>query len=89
MKVHLTPFLAVACSLELVSSLAIPDTHVLNEKREAQHGARWVKRDTAIASDRRLPVRIGLKQNKKAQEQSHEWLMDVSNPSSANYGKHW
>ena len=33
-----------------------------------------------------VPIRIGLKQNNL--ENGHEWLMDVSHPSSKNYGKH-
>lgn len=34
-----------------------------------------------------LPVRIALAQ--KNLDKGHDYLMDVSHPHSANYGKHW
>ncbi|PQE33518.1 hypothetical protein CJF32_00003388 [Rutstroemia sp. NJR-2017a WRK4] len=58
---------------------------VLHEKRHASNNG-WIKRDR-IDSAVRLPVRIGLSQRNL--EKGHEFLMDVSHPSSPNYGKHW
>ena len=34
-------------------------------------------------------VRIGLQQNQNALAKAHEWLMEVSHPSSNKYGQHW
>lgn len=64
------------------SVFAAPTTHVLHEKRDVavKFPRRRVDRDAVI------PVRIGLKQTNL--ESGYERLMDVSHPSSPNYGKH-
>jgi len=64
---------------------AVPNSHVVHEERELVPG-RWIKRDR-VRSSAVLPVRIGLTQANL--DQAHEFLMDVSHPTSPNYGKHW
>jgi tripeptidyl-peptidase-1 len=46
----------------------------------------WKRKDR-IQKDTILPVRIGLAQSNL--EKGHSFLMDVSDPRSPNYGKHW
>lgn len=72
-----------------VLSIAVPSaasSHslVLHEKRSGlpQH---WQKRSRAY-SDFILPVRIGLRQQNL--EHAERYLLDVSDPSSANFGVH-
>ncbi|EFX02100.1 protease s8 tripeptidyl peptidase [Grosmannia clavigera kw1407] len=60
--------------------------HVLHERRSegaSNLWARTAKADPAAV----LPVRIGLKQQNL--ERGEEFLLDVSHPTSANYGRHW
>ena len=63
-----------------------PESHVLHEKRHGYDSSRWQKRDR-VAADAVLPVRIGLKQRNL--HKGYDLLMDVSHPSSSNYGKHY
>jgi len=78
---------AVAASVGLVASRAIPETHVVHEWRDSSTG-RWTKRDR-VQPHVKVPVRIGLKQNREALEKASSWLMDVSHPASEKYGQHW
>ncbi|KAH8700375.1 putative protease S8 tripeptidyl peptidase I [Talaromyces proteolyticus] len=72
--VHSSFFTGIAVSASL--------SHVLHEKREIPlpHEGRRVHGDSII------PVRIGLKQTNL--HTGYERLMDISHPSSPNYGKH-
>ncbi|KAI1858042.1 uncharacterized protein JN550_012935 [Neoarthrinium moseri] len=63
----------------------IPETHIEHERQTLEHARRWGKIERP-RSDAVLPMRIGLKQRNL--QQGHDLLMDISNPSSANYGKH-
>ncbi|KAK8038492.1 tripeptidyl-peptidase sed1 [Apiospora rasikravindrae] len=64
---------------------AIPHDHVKHERRTVEQGRRWVKLKRADAQAT-LPMRIGLKQQNL--EKGHDLLMDISDPTSKNYGKH-
>ena len=82
---HFSSFVtAVTC---FTACLAAPVAHdyVLHEKRNAAPH-QWTKRSRAHA-DEILPVRIGLTQSNL--HRAEEFIMDVSSPHSANYGKHW
>ena len=59
--------------------------HVLHERRE-RLPTNWA-RDAELHSESLLPLRIALTQNNL--DKADEYLMDVSNPTSPNYGKHW
>ncbi|KAI9700937.1 MAG: hypothetical protein M1820_006582 [Bogoriella megaspora] len=79
----LSLFLLVTACL----SASIPYNYVLHEKREYHPiHSRWAKR-SRLPSDARMPVRVGLRQNNL--EKGHDYLMDVSDPASPNYAKHW
>ena len=79
--------LAVAASAGLVASRAIPESHVVHERRDISY-SKWTKRDR-VQPHVRVPVRIGLKQNPEAFEKAQDWLNDVSHPASEKYGQHW
>ena len=68
-------------------SSTLPNTLVLHEKRAFEPATtHWTKRSIA-PRDARIPVRIALTQRNP--QDGHEHLMDMSNPQSPNFGKHW
>lgn len=70
----------------ITAVLAAPTKdHVLHEKRNMGSSA-WQKRN-AVPADMVLPMRIGLKQTNI--HRGHDLLMDVSSPSSPNFGKYY
>lgn len=71
----------LASSALFAGVLSIPTGNVLHEKR----GSLPQKR-SRVDSDSIIPVRIGLRQNNL--HTGYDRLMDVSHPSSPNYGKH-
>lgn len=66
------------------TALASP-TLVLHEKRGSSPGG-WVRK-SAAHSDAIIPLRIAL--GSRNEEAAHDRLMDISDPSSPNFGKHW
>jgi tripeptidyl-peptidase-1 len=76
------------CGL-LAGVLALPaansNKYVVHERRE-QPPTNW-DRDTKLHGNSVLPLRIALTQNNL--HKADEFLMDVSDPRSPNYGKHW
>jgi tripeptidyl-peptidase-1 len=56
---------------------------VVHEKRDTPHSHSRIRLD----NDAIIPIRIALRQNNL--HTGHDYLMDVSHPSSKNYGKHW
>jgi len=80
---------AVSTSLVFASAiLASPlsTTHVLHEKRHSANDEEW-KKVARLTEDLSIPVGIALTQSNL--QKGHDWLMDVSDPKSANFGKHW
>ena len=70
------------------TAVALPASvsHVVHEKRSSLSS--WVARtDVKPNGSIRLPVRIGLTQSNL--HLGHDILMDIADPSSQNYGKHW
>jgi tripeptidyl-peptidase-1 len=69
------------------SGLAAPASHhfVRHEKRDSTPH-KLVKRGSAPL-DTKLPLRFSLKQRNA--HLGHDHLMDISNPRSPNFGKHW
>jgi len=85
MKVSLISLLASA-GLQLVVE-AFPSTrHVVHEKRGVQHQSVW-KRHSRAPVSQVLPMKVGLKQRNL--EFAEQYIMDVADPTSPNYGKHW
>lgn len=79
--------LLLPTAIGLVAARALPESHVVHEKRDFR-STKWVKRDR-VAPHLKVPVRVGLKQNKRALERADQWLMEVSHPASEKYGQHW
>ncbi|KAI0016302.1 subtilisin-like protein [Xylariomycetidae sp. FL0641] len=65
---------------------AIAPRAVVHEKRSEISQAQWAKGDR-LAGDEVLSMKIGLAQRNL--ERGHDFIMDVADPSSPNYGKHW
>ncbi|KAH8810891.1 peptidase S8/S53 domain-containing protein [Xylogone sp. PMI_703] len=76
-----TAALALTCS----AAPSLSSRHVLHEKREAAPHE-WEKRDRALAHQV-LPIRLALRERNI--ENAEQYIYDVSDPSSANFGKHW
>ncbi|TVY58927.1 Aorsin [Lachnellula cervina] len=81
--------LLLAATVCLTACSAAPATEnhnfVLHEKRDgAPH--QWTKRTRAHPAEI-LPVRIGLTQSNL--HKAEEYILDVSDPESPNFGKHW
>lgn len=64
---------------------ATPQSYAIHEKRDVLY-SHWEKRDRLHPQDM-LPLRVGLSQSNL--ENGHNLLMDISDPLSPNYGKHW
>ena len=78
---------SVVTALWVGSALAAstPSSLLLHEKRNFVP-AEWVKRSVA-PRDMSLPVRIGI--SPRNIHLGHDLLMDISDPDSPNFGKHW
>ncbi|KAL7941112.1 peptidase S8/S53 domain-containing protein [Trichoderma barbatum] len=63
----------------------VPSTHRLHERHAPRMAKHWTKRER-LSRKTVLPMRIGMKQRNL--DAGHAKLMDISNPRSANYGKH-
>ncbi|OIW33556.1 subtilisin-like protein [Coniochaeta ligniaria NRRL 30616] len=63
----------------------VPRSHTVHERQPEHWADKWEKRDK-VPADVLLPMRIGLKQLNLVE--GHNKLSDISNPFSANYGKH-
>jgi len=72
----------------LAFSLAAPSTrYAVHQKRDGTTASQWVKRDVELNPRSVIPVSIALTQRNL--HKGDEYLMDVSDPLSPNYGKHW
>ncbi|RFU80370.1 subtilisin [Trichoderma arundinaceum] len=81
--------LLVFTTLALLSAVvgSVPmTTHITHERRNNHSSRHWEKRNRLEPRDV-ISVQIGLTQRNL--DQGHELLMDVSDPDSENYGKHW
>ncbi|KAF2761577.1 putative protease S8 tripeptidyl peptidase I [Pseudovirgaria hyperparasitica] len=78
-------FVTLVLLLKAGLALAVPSNHAVHEKRATIH-PRWTKAQR-VHSRSILPMRIGLAQSNL--EYAHLHLLDVSDPDSKNYGKHW
>ncbi|TAQ90266.1 hypothetical protein B7494_g1422 [Chlorociboria aeruginascens] len=80
-----TILLSLLAVVPLINAIALPPHHEVHEKRDVLP-SRWTKRDR-VESHKLLPMRIGLAQTNL--DKGYEHLMDVSNPASPNFAKHW
>lgn len=82
---HTSTLATLALWAASILAAPAPSSHILHEKRETV-ASRWIKGDR-LEADVLLPVRIGMTQSNL--DRGHDHLMDVSDPDSPNYGKHW
>jgi tripeptidyl-peptidase-1 len=76
----------VVTVFSLAQAAPTVSTWALHERR--QHGnSAWVVRSPEVDGRMVIPLSIGLTQRNL--EKGHDFLMDVSDPASPNYGKHW
>lgn len=61
-------------------------TWAIHERRQLGHPA-WEARSSEVDGRTIIPLSIGLTQQNLGK--GHDFLMDVSDPASPNYGKHW
>lgn len=80
--------LLAACSF-ITAAIAVPapssKRHVVHERRE-RLPINWEK-NAKLHGDSFMPLRIALTQSNL--HRADEFLMDVSDPESPNFGKHW
>ncbi len=81
-------FLAlVAISLAASINGAPSSRYVIHQRRNPSNTAQWVQENVTLDKSSTIPVSIGLAQQNL--DKGEEYLMDVSDPTSANYGKLW
>lgn len=85
LKMHLLKGYILNALLVLPTIASPTYSRVVHEKRNGGSSS-WT-RSERLASEQVLPLRFALKQSNL--DKGHDWLMDVSHPSSPNYGKHW
>ncbi|KAE9370890.1 subtilisin-like protein [Stipitochalara longipes BDJ] len=78
-------FLVSAFAASVIAAPA--STYTVHERRNTQSTSKWAKRDEPLDRRAIVPVKIGLTQRNL--DNGHDWLMDVSDPSSESYGQHW
>jgi tripeptidyl-peptidase I len=78
-------FIAVAGLLTSVS-FSLAASYAAHEKRQVED-PRWLPRDAILVRRTPFHISIGLKQKKI--HKGHDFLMDVSDSTSPNYGNHW
>jgi tripeptidyl-peptidase-1 len=83
---HCSLFIFFAAALSGVHCIVNSGSYVVHERRQSPRPSKWIKR-AKIQPHAILPIRIGLTQT--SLEKAHEYLMDVSDPFSPRYGKHW
>ena len=82
--VILTAFAAIAA----IKALPTADVPYVIVEKPSVGARRWREIENGKPDpDMLLPVRIGLTQSNL--ERGHEMLMQVSDPASSNYGKHF
>jgi tripeptidyl-peptidase I len=60
----------------------------VHEKRDISTSSlQWKRSDVKL--DRRTTIPMSIALTQRNLEYGPDYLMDVSNPTSANYGKHW
>jgi hypothetical protein len=75
----------IAEAIAAPANSAIDKRHVIHEKRDSLP-VNW-RRSAKLHPDSILPMRIALTQGNL--DKADEFLMDVSHPTSPNFGKHW
>jgi tripeptidyl-peptidase-1 len=82
MKHHI---IAVIGLVTCAAAAPAGSSYVMHEKH--QFNNKWLPSDVKLRRDAVIPMSIGLTQRNL--DKGYEYLMDVSHPTSPNYGKHW
>lgn len=83
----LTALAIVGGFVAYAAAAPAPVPYVLHEKRESQT-QKWTRNaDVKLNRDAVIPISIGLTQRNL--QNGYDLLMDVSDPASPNFGKHW
>jgi tripeptidyl-peptidase I len=81
-------FVALGGIAATISAVPATVPYTVHEKRDVlASSSKWQQRDVKLDRRTTIPMSIALKQRNL--ESGPDFLMDVSNPKSANYGKHW
>jgi tripeptidyl-peptidase-1 len=72
----------------VIQTLGAPSSHhVVHQKRDPSTARRWATIEDDI--DRRATIPLSIALSQRNLELGYDYLMDVSDPNSSNYGKHW
>lgn len=72
----------------MISAAPAPVPYTVHEKCNVlASSSQWQQRDVEL--DRRTIIPMSIALTQRNLENGPDFLMDVSNPRSANYGKHW
>lgn len=81
-------FVALSGLAATISAVPAPVPYTVHEKRDVlASSSQWQRRDVKL--DRRTTIPMSIALTQRNLENGPEYLMDVSNPRSVNYGKHW
>lgn len=81
-------FILFTIGAMVAGNIAAPSPlYSVHEKREIDAASEWIKRDITLDSRTIVPFSIALKQENL--QHGYDFLRDVSDPSSPNYGQHW
>jgi tripeptidyl-peptidase-1 len=84
----LSTFVALGGLAAMISAAPAPIPYTVHEKRDVSaSSSHWQRRDVKL--DRRTTIPMSIALTQRNLENGHDFLMDVSNPKSVNYGKHW
>ena len=62
---------------------------VAHETRKSTQASELAASRSRVEAEAILPMRIALKPNEQALSKAETWLMEVSDPASEHFGRHW
>jgi tripeptidyl-peptidase-1 len=78
--------ITAAISILSIATASPTSRYVVHERREIGNSA-WVPVEAKLNGRTIIPLSIDLTQRNL--EKGHDFLMDISDPTSQNYGKNW
>jgi tripeptidyl-peptidase I len=79
--------LILANSIATVVVAAPSSPYVVHQKRNINIASKWEEQNINLDRREVLPMSIALTQRNL--DRGYSYLIDVSDPTSQNYGKHW
>jgi len=77
----------VTAGLFALAGAAPYNNYVVHTKRDEVSRPKWRRSAEEVHPDAIIPLAIALTQQNL--DNGYDYLMDVSDPASQNYGKHW